>query len=506
MRNKPEKKDESLLYGKLPPQAIEMEEAVIGACMLEKETFEALQGIIKNSRYFYKPEHELIWEAMIELFASGTSVDLLTISDKLRKMGKLEQIGGAYYLTMLCQAVMSSAHAETHAMIIAEKYIARETIRATATSTAKAYDETLDIFSTIETAMTSLGALQSGSITQMPKSALTLSMEHKDRIAELQNKNMSLSGVPTGFPTLDEFTSGWQKKDFIILAARPSVGKTAFSLNLAMNAAKAGTADAKFPVAFFSLEMGSLSLVSRGISSIGKISLYKLIQANRMSQNDMRDYVGAADAFSKLDLHIDEQPRLTVSELRAKARVLQKKYGIKLIIIDYLQLMKGTESKNSNREQEISGISGDLKAMAKDLDLPVIALSQLSRGSEYRKESKVPQLTDLRESGAIEQDADIVMFLYRPEYHGQKNDEMGEIEEGLTEIHFAKHRNGDLGKIPMIFQKEYQLFVDKEANSFPDNPAAGINKPLEFGGSRMFIPGGLQIRNPSEANDKEPWD
>lgn len=463
-----------LVYGKVPPQATEMEEAVLGACMLEREAIDRVMTFIKSADYFYIDANQKIWQAILNLIKSGDVVDLLTVTEQLRKQNELELIGGAYHITKLTMSVVSSAHVESHAALVAEKYMSRELIRISGSLIQEAYDESTDVFDLIDGAAKSISDLQVGSITSMPKNAMMLAKEHSTHTSNLQTLSTEFSGVPTMFPTLDAITFGWQKSDLIILAARPAVGKTAFTINLALNAAMSG-----YPTALFSLEMSTLQITGRALSNMSNGEMWKLIRPRSLGQNDMQDYMSANARFATLPIFIDDQPSMTVFELRAKARRLKQKHDIQFILIDYLQLMKGEVSKNGNREQEISSISRDLKALAKELEVPIIALSQLSRAVESRA-VKIPTLADLRESGAIEQDADMVMFLYRPEYYGA--DAMGDSPEGLTELHIAKFRNGESGansKVEFIFEKEYQRFKDRSQIMPPElaqhlNPQAGI--------------------------------
>ena len=350
-----------------------------------------------------------------------------------------------------------------------------------------------------------------------------------NEIDENRKKTDDITGVPSGFVALDRLTAGWQKTDLIILAARPSVGKTAFALNLAMNAAmNPGKA---FPVAVFSLEMGAGQIVKRMLSAVTDVSM-EAITRGKMAEHEFIQMSQRMGKLAQAKIFLDDQAALNIFELRAKARRLKQKHDIQMILIDYLQLMQGSVEKGGNREQEISKISRDLKGLAKELEVPIIALSQLNRSVESRKESKVPQLSDLRESGAIEQDADLVMFLYRPEYHGITNDAMGETVEGETQIHIAKHRNGSTGMEKVRFIKQYQRFVDMEEDTLSsfnpstgggnsgggggngsgpgggqpkDNPQAGIRRDSsDFNSSKLFIPGGFQTLQ-SKVNDGH-WD
>ena len=458
---------------------------------------------------------------MRRLFDKGTPVDLLTITEELRKTNELELIGGAYYLTRLTMSVLSSAHVESHARIVMEKFIQRELIRISGSVISDAYEDSTDVFDLLDKAESGLYEITDKHLRKNFKSLNEVLIKTVNEIEENRKKTDDITGVPSGFASLDRLTAGWQKTDLIILAARPSVGKTAFALNLAMNAAM-NPAKA-FPVAVFSLEMGAGQIVKRMLSAVTDVSM-EAITRGKMAEHEFVQLSQRMGKLAQAKIFLDDQAALNIFELRAKARRLKQKHDIQLILIDYLQLMQASVDKSGNREQEISKISRDLKALAKELEVPIIALSQLNRSVENRKESKVPQLSDLRESGAIEQDADLVMFLYRPEYHGINNDAMGETIEGETQIHIAKHRNGSTGMEKVRFIKEYQRFVDMEDNRFDsfgggnngggnsgggapkDNPQAGIRRdPSEFGGSKLYIPaGGFQTMQ-SKVNDVN-WD
>jgi replicative DNA helicase len=503
--------------GKVPPQAPELEEAVLGASMLEKDTFAQVLEIIQSEDCFYVNAHQKIYSAMRRLFDKGTPVDLLTITEELRKTNELEIVGGAYFLTRLTMSVLSSAHVEAHARIVMEKFIQRELIRISGSVINDAYEDSTDVFDLLDKAESGLYEITDKHLRKNFRSLQEVLVKTMNEIDENRNKTDDITGVPSGFASLDRLTAGWQKTDLIILAARPSVGKTAFALNLAMNAAM--NAGKQYPVAVFSLEMGAGQIVKRMLSAVTQVSM-DAITRGKMAEHEFIQMSQRMTKLAQAKIFLDDQAALNIFELRAKARRLKQKHDIQMILIDYLQLMQGSVEKGGNREQEISKISRDLKALAKELEVPIIALSQLNRSVETRKESKVPQLSDLRESGAIEQDADLVMFLYRPEYHGITNDAMGETIEGETQIHIAKHRNGSTGMEKVRFIKEYQKFVDMEDNRFDsgggkggndggftpkDNPQAGIRRdPGEFGGSKMFIPGGFQTRQ-SKVNDTN-WD
>ena len=514
----------SLVYGKVPPQAPELEEAVLGAAMLEKDTFAQILEIIQSEDCFYVDAHQKIYAAMRRLFDKGTPVDLLTITEELRKSNELEIVGGAYYLTRLTMSVLSSAHVEAHARLVMEKFIQRELIRISGAVISEAYEDSTDVFDLLDKAESGLYEITDKHLRKNFKSLQEVLVRTIAEIDETRKKTEDVTGVPSKFAGLDAITGGWQKTDLIILAARPAVGKTAFTLNLAMNASK------PFPVALFSLEMGAGQIVKRMLSCVTEVSM-EAITKGKMAEHEFVQLSQRMSKLAQAKIFIDDQAALNIFELRAKARRLKQKHDIQMILIDYLQLMQAGVNTGGNREQEISKISRDLKALAKELEVPIIALSQLNRSVETRKESKVPQLSDLRESGAIEQDADMVMFLYRPEYYGTNSNEMGETVEGETHIHIAKHRNGSTGQVKVRFIKEYQKFVDLEDDNFDairrsnnggnsggggnpsnfaggsgtggfgtppggfgtppggrENPSAGIRRdPSEFGGSKLYI-------------------
>lgn len=507
----------TMVYGKVPPQAPELEEAIIGAIMLEKDKLAEVLEIIQSPDCFYAPANQKIYAAVRKLFDKGMPVDLLTVTEELRKNNELELVGGPYYLTNLTMNVVSSAHVEAHARIVMEKFIQRELIRISGEIIGDAYEDSTDVFDLLDKAESSLYEITDNHLRKNFTSLKDVLVRTMQEIEEAKNKKDDITGVPTGFTELNLLTSGWQKTDLIILAARPAVGKTAFCLNLTMNAAM--NSPEPFPVAFFSLEMGAGQLVKRMLSAVTEVSM-EAITKGRMQEHEFVQMTQRMSKLASAPIFLDDQAALNIFELRAKARRLKQKHNIQLIVIDYLQLMSGGVESKGNREQEISKISRDLKALAKELEVPIIALSQLNRSVESRKESKVPQLSDLRESGAIEQDADMVMFLYRPEYYGINNDEMGTPIEGETHIHVAKHRNGSTDTVKVRFIKEYQKFTDMPNDNFGgfggfggggftppgpgDNPAAGIRgrDTSDFGGSKMFIQGGAGYQTlPSKAND-----
>lgn len=437
----------SLEKGKIPPQAIDLEEVVLGAMMIDKKGVDEVIDIL-SPEAFYKEAHKHIFEAIFKLFESSEPVDLLTVSSQLKKDEKLDLVGGDFYLISLTQRVSSSAHIEFHARIILQKFIQRSLIKISNEIIEEAYDETKDVFDLLDNAEAKLYEVTQGNVKKSTETAQSLVIQAKKKIEDISNKE-GLSGIPTGFDKLDKLTSGWQPSDLIIVAARPGMGKTALTLTMARNIA----VDFNQAVAFFSLEMSSVQLITRLISSETGLSSEKL-RTGKLEKHEWEQLNVKVKTLEKAPLFIDDTPSLSIFDLRAKARRLKSQYDIKVIMIDYLQLMTaGGSQKGGNREQEISTISRNLKALAKELNVPVIALSQLSRAVETRGGSKRPLLSDLRESGAIEQDADIVSFIYRPEYYkiDEWDDEERSPTEGQGEFIVAKHRNGGLDNIRLKF-------------------------------------------------------
>jgi len=439
--------------GKIPPQAVDIEQAVLGAMMLEKNAVTDVIDMLTPSS-FYDPKHQYIYNAIRELFGSSNPIDLLTVSNKLRQNGELEASGGAAYISQLTSRVASSANVEFHARIIAEKHIKRELIRMSGEVIRDAYDDTIDVFDVLGKAEGNLFKIAENN---MGKNADTMQNVVRMAIEEIEKASQNsdgISGVPTGFFDLDKVTAGWQRSDMIVIAARPAMGKTAFVLSMARNTA----VDHNMGVAFFSLEMSSVQLVKRLIASEAKIDAGKLRKGD-LREDEFQQLHSRITKLATAPLFIDDTPGISIFDLRAKCRRLKMQHDIQMIIIDYLQLMTAGGSKGvGNREQEISSISRSIKEIAKELNVPVIALSQLSRSVEQRGGDKRPQLSDLRESGAIEQDADIVSFIYRPEYYGFMQDEDGNSNEGVGEILIAKHRNGDLRNVRLRFIGKYARF------------------------------------------------
>jgi len=402
----------NLEKGKIPPQAVDLEEAVLGAMLIDKKGVDEVIDILQKDA-FYKEAHQHIFEAIHVLFETSEPIDLLTVSAQLRKMETLEKVGGDFYLVQLSKRVSTSAHIEFHARIILQKFIQRSLIKISNEIIESSFKDSIDVFDLLDEAESKLYDVTQGNIKKSSESAQNLVIQAKKRIEDIAKKE-GLSGIATGFEKLDALTSGWQPSDLIIVAARPGMGKTALTLSMARNIAVMK----QTPVAFFSLEMSSVQLITRLISSETGLSSEKL-RTGKLESHEWEQLNVKVSDLEKAPLFIDDTPSLSIFDLRAKARRLASQHGIKLIIVDYLQLMTaGSNNKMGNREQEISTISRNLKALAKELDVPVIALSQLSRAVETRGGNKRPILSDLRESGAIEQDADIVSFIYRPEYYG----------------------------------------------------------------------------------------
>jgi len=442
------------LYGKMPPQAIDIEEVLLGALMLERDAVLLVIDILK-AESFYKEEHQTIFTAILELAKEQQPVDILTVTNKLRGEDKLDKIGGAHYITSLTSRVATAAHVEFHAKIVQQKFIQRELIRAASEIQNKAFSDAEDVDNLLNFAEHEIFQIAEGSLKKESVKVNSLVEDAIKMIEDASKREDGLSGVPSGFSELDRMTSGWQPSDLMIIAARPAMGKTAFVLSMARNMA----VDHKQAVAVFSLEMSSLQLVTRLISSETELSGTKLRNGD-LHGHEWEQLEAKVRPLEEAPIYIDDTPAISIFELRAKARRLVQTSDIKVIIIDYLQLMTaGVDSKGS-REFEVSLISRSLKAIAKELNVPIIALSQLNRSVETRGGDKRPQLSDLRESGAIEQDADMVMFIHRPEYYGILEDNDGQSLQGKAEIILAKHRNGATGEVFLDFKADYAKFLD----------------------------------------------
>jgi replicative DNA helicase len=464
------------LYGKIPPQARELEEAVLGAILLEKSAFDTVIDILQPE-CFYLEAHQHIFKSFQSLAGKDMPIDMLTVIEELRTKESLDIAGGPYYISKLTNTVVSSAHLEAHARIVLQKFIQRELIRISGEIIQDAYEDSTDVFDLLDESESKMFHITNNYLKKNYEDIGNVLAKAINRIDELRTKTDDISGVPSGFASLDRITYGWQPTDLIIVAARPSVGKTALALNLARNAALHPRKPV--PVALFSLEMSASQLVQRILSAESEIALEKIARG-KMEEYEYQQLLNKGlKRLEPAPIFIDDTAALNIFEFRAKARRLVNKHKVGLIIIDYLQLMSGSGDRNSNREQEISNISRNLKALAKELNIPIIALSQLSRAVETRKESKMPQLSDLRESGAIEQDADMVMFIYRPEYYETMSNEHGESTKGETHIKIAKHRNGALDIIKLRALLHIQKFIDwDEGSENGFTPGGGNWKPI----------------------------
>jgi replicative DNA helicase len=464
----------SLEKGKLPPQALELEEAVLGAMMIDKKGIDEIIDILSPDS-FYDKRHQEVYGAIYTLFQNSEPIDLLSVSNQLKKDGKLDLAGGDFFLIGLTQKVASSAHIEFHARIILEKYIQRRLITISSEIIESAYNETADVFDLLDDAEGKLFEVTQGNLKKGAERADSLVQQSITKIQEISGKE-GMSGLATGFTKLDALTSGWQPSDLIIIAARPGMGKTAFVISMAKNMA----IDFGHGVAVFSLEMSSVQLITRMISSETGLTSEKLRKGN-LEPHEWEQLNVKVKKLSDAPIFIDDTPALSIFDLRAKARRLVSQHDVKIIVIDYLQLMTAGGA-GGNREQEISTISRNLKALAKELSIPVIALSQLSRAVETRGGSKRPLLSDLRESGAIEQDADIVSFIFRPEYYGMTewDDDDHSPCEGQGEFIVAKHRNGGMDNIRLKFTGHLALFSDLE-ESISSEFQSSMNTGIESG-------------------------
>lgn len=445
--------------GKIPPQAIDLEQAVLGAMMIEKDSIYTVSGILKMDS-FYHEKHQNVYSSIVDLFQKGEPVDILTVTQDLRKKGMLEFVGGPLYVTELTSRVNSSANIETHARIIAEMALKRDLIRIASEIEKRCFDDTEDAFVCKDFVDTELSKIDSGIESSKIKSIKDVTASVLTELSEARKAKEGLVGVPSGFTDIDKITGGWADKDLIIIAARASMGKTAFVICCTANAAiRHGKS-----VAIFSLEMSSNQIVQRMITSeldFLDISTDKIRKGQVSDEQFSAIHANINDLISS-KIFIDDTPALSISRLRAKAFYLKRRQHIDLIIVDYLQLMTvDSTNRNSNREQEIASISRGLKTLAKDLNVPVIALSQLSRAVETRGGDKKPMLSDLRESGAIEQDADLVGFLYRPEYYGITEDQQGNNLKGIGLFIIAKHRNGSLDEVPLRFISRHTKFKNE---------------------------------------------
>lgn len=462
-------------YGHLQPQATDIERVVLGALMVDKDAFSIVSELLRPET-FYEPRHQKIYHAVQTLSMQENPVDIMTVIEQLKRDGTLEDVGGAPYVVELSAHVASSANIEYHAQILAQKHLARQLISFTGRIQEKAFDETVDVEELMQEAE---GNLFEISQKNMRQDYTQIDPVIDEAVKILQNAYANkggMTGIPTGFSHLDEMTSGWQASDLVIIAGRPAMGKTSFALSLAKNIA----VDYRVPIAFFSLEMNNVQLVNRLISNTCEIAGNKILNGQlseaewaRLDKN-LRKLQGAP-------IYIDDTPNMSIFELRTKARRMVREKGVKIIMIDYLQLMNASGMRFGNRQEEVSTISRSLKGLAKELNIPVLALSQVSRNLEGREglEGKRPQLSDLRESGAIEQDADMVIFVHRPEYYRIFQDEKGNDLRGKAQIIIAKHRKGATGDVTLSFLGDYTRFQD------PDVQTALPTAGGEIIGSRM---------------------
>ena len=457
-------------YGHLQPQATDIERVVLGALMIDKDAFSIISEIVRPET-FYEPRHQKIYQAIQTLNMQEKPVDIMTVTEQLKRDGVIEEVGGAPYIVELSAHVASSAHIEYHAHILAQKFLARQLISFTGRIQEKAFDETVDVEELMQEAEGNLFEISQKNMRQ-DYTQIDPVIDQAIEILQKASANTGgLTGVPTGYNKLDEYTSGWQASDLVIIAGRPAMGKTSFALSLAKNIA----VDFREPIAFFSLEMNNVQLVNRLISNTCEVAGNKILNGQltpdeweRIDKN-LRKLQGAP-------IYIDDTPGLSIFELRTKARRLVREKGVKVIMIDYLQLMNANGMRFGNRQEEVSTISRSLKGLAKELNIPVLALSQLSRNVESREgiDGKRPQLSDLRESGAIEQDADMVLFVHRPEYYRIFQDEKGNDLRGKAQIIIAKHRKGATGDVLLTFRGEYTRFQDPDDSYVPPTEGGEI--------------------------------
>lgn len=495
-------------FGKVPPQVTEFEETVLGALMLEKDAVHTVIDILKPES-FYNEAHGKIFGAILNLSLEHKPIDIHTVAQQLKIDDDIDEVGGAFYLAQLTNKVASTAHLEYHSRIIAQKHIQRELIRVGAEIQTRAFQEADDVSDMLDQAEQDLFNIAEGNIKKEVSRIDAVLRDAIQQIEEASKRPDGLSGVPSGFTEMDRMTSGWQKSDLVIIAARPAMGKTAFVLSMARNIA----VDHKRPVAFFSLEMASDQLVKRLIASETELASDKIRNGNLKDH----EWVQLETKIRKLEeapLYLDDTPALSIFEFRAKLRRLVMQHKVELAVIDYLQLM--TAGGNASREQEVSTISRSLKAIAKELQIPIIALSQLNRSVEMRAGDKRPQLSDLRESGAIEQDADMVLFIHRPDYYGITEDAVGNSLIGLAEIIIAKHRNGSTGDIQLKFKKEFTRFTDvEESFATQDQETGGVTYSSKMNSepsdkqknseNKNFEDAGLNVNNNFEEAGEAPF-
>ncbi len=465
-------------YGHLQPQAVDLERVVLGALMIDKDAFSVVSEILRPET-FYEPRHQKIYQAIQTLNLAENPTDIMTVTNQLEKDGTIDEVGGPTYVVDLTAHVASSAHIEYHAKILQQKYMARQLISFASVVETKAFDQTVDVDDLMQEAESSLFELSQKNMRTDYTQIDPVLREAMEILQKASSQAGGLTGIPSGYTALDNVTSGWQKSDLIILAGRPAMGKTSFALSIAKNIA----VDYREPIAFFSLEMNNVQLVDRLISNVCEIEGKKIMNGQLLPDEWQRldKYMAR---LTGAPIYVDDTPGMSIFELRTKARRLVREKGVKIIMIDYLQLMNANGMRFGNRQEEVSTISRSLKGLAKELNIPIIALSQLNRTVENREglEGKRPQLSDLRESGAIEQDADMVLFVHRPEYYKILQDEKGRDLRGKAQIIIAKHRKGATGDVLLAFQGQYTRFLNPE-----DAAAAPLPGGLEgeYVGSRL---------------------
>ena len=467
-------------FGHLQPQAIDIEKVVLGALMIDKDAFTVVSEIIKPET-FYEARHQKIYEAVQSLNLQEKPVDIMTVTEELRHKGTLEEVGGPSYIVELSSQVASSAHIEYHAHILAQKFLARQLIQFASMIESDAFDETVDVDDLMQKAEGALFEISQKNMLQDYVQIDTIVDQAHQLLLQAANREGGLTGVPSGFRKLDDITAGWQPSDLIIIACRPAMVKSSFALSIAKNIA----VDYRKPIAFFSLEMNNVQLVNRLISNVCSIPGNKILNG-QLTPDEWERFDSNIRKMQGAPIYVDDTPGLSIFELRTKARRLVREHNIEVLMIDYLQLMNANGMRFNSRQEEVSTISRSLKSLAKELNIPVLALSQLSRAVEQREgvEGKRPQLSDLRESGAIEQDADMVLFVHRPEYYHILQDEKGNDLHGMAQIIIAKHRKGATGDVLLNFRGEYTRFANPEDAKFavplPDDPIGG-----EIVGSKM---------------------
>ena len=462
-------------FGHLQPQALDIEKVVLGALMIDSDAFTVVSEMIRPET-FYDPRHQKIYGAIQALNLHEKPVDIMTVAEELKRSGELEEVGGPAYIVELSSHVASSAHIEYHGRILAQKFLARQLIQFASMIETSAFDETVDVDELMQKAEGSLFELSQKNMAQEYTQIDPIVKQAHELLLKAANnqENGGLTGISTGFTKLDKITAGWQPSDLVIIAGRPAMGKTSFALSLAKNIA----IDNRIPVAFFSLEMNNVQLVNRLLSNVCSISGSKIL-SGQLDPSDWERFDNNIRKMEGAPIYVDDTPGLSVFELRTKARRLVREHGIKVLMVDYLQLMNANGMRFSSRQEEVSTISRSLKGLAKELNIPVLALSQLNRTVEQRDgiEGKRPQLSDLRESGAIEQDADLVLFVHRPEYYRIFQDEKGNDLHGKAQIIIAKHRKGATDDVLLSFRGEYTRFANPDEDSFMP---AGL--PNDFGG------------------------